>query len=775
MKFYKMSKREQILERLKSFYARNDPQRRYKTFDPMLNYAMAEGLDKLNKLLFKKYGDKIELDSFPTYDRGTVRHKVELYYLKHDPKKIDNPEDIEAIVEFVLVHGEQELDLKLFEKYSEKLSGATFEDAVDMIKLYYKKLKLIKSKDDCELLVKWGLKNSFCALNQRLIKKYGKGLGELDSKMQKKNILKQLIEFYEVYDPSQLEDENNMSKRADWTLKHGVQKLNQKLQSKYMANLNTIKKKVDPPPPNNLKDMDIFPEIPPPNVTRSVSCAETESKSISSNAQERAAEDEVRIQKLRAYANLFLAKHDTDRLYNGGVRNILHMLRTHGEQKVEDELCSEYGEGLKSIEQQYVELEKKLELFYKIYDTERLKLPLDNLIGWAIVHGEDKLNEKLMSKYDEDLEGAGLKKRLRIFYHKVGEDRSEAELTRIALYAMEKGLQKLNRRLKKKYGKSLEDVFAMDEHIIEEGSYISDRLTQATWNSKATSETFQQRANRTARQAVQSYAEKNFHEASVSMVEVNKIKEPLSSSVSECDTNLEDYPHNEESGILHQKTKKVEDIKTERQEVDSGEKLLESTFTVDDLDMRKGNRKSLKLMRQRRGSTKPLNTGGAMTSKLRRFLEHVDEYRAAKQEGSVDKENVDVVMPKEVNNEEGFSFQMSSNKNSVPVNQSAPSVLIREKKAANNLVTSLLKFYKRHDKRKANPRSIRLDVDFTLKHGKEALNAKLLRQYGESLNSLRTKNKLRVDKKKMKAIQSKRDFTVVPRESMIELDKFLKD
>lgn len=50
-----------------------------------------------------------------------------------------------------------------------------------------------------------------------------------------------------------------------------------------------------------------------------------------------------------------------------------------------------------------------------------------------------------------------------MFYRKVREPRSETELQSIANWAMRKGIHRLNKRMKKKYGMSLEDVFLQEE------------------------------------------------------------------------------------------------------------------------------------------------------------------------------------------------------------------------------------------------------------------------------------------------------------------------
>jgi hypothetical protein len=164
---------------------------------------------------------------------------------------------------------------------------------------------------------------------------------------------------------------------------------------------------------------------------------------------------------------VFYARHDPNRLLEEGVSPIIDYAIQQGEEALNVKLRKKYNEDLSVVDKQFQDVRSKLVAFYQRFDTTKLGADkakdMDTIVGWALVHGVDKLNATLMKKYDEDLDGSGLRTRLRLFYQaneKVA--KSEKDLDDIIVWTLENSVEELNKKLKKKYGKSLVDTSFAD-------------------------------------------------------------------------------------------------------------------------------------------------------------------------------------------------------------------------------------------------------------------------------------------------------------------------
>lgn len=462
--------REVLLQKLTSFFKRHDPQKlqskKNKSLQYWLNLGLAQGIDALNAALFKKYGDFIDnpasnelLNINPEADRKVIKRKVELFYLKHDPSKLEKGTDIESIVEWTILYGIHRLNSKLEEKYGARLGDVKEQAGREKIKEFYRRQGVTKSEEDCDKLLQWGMKNSFSKLNGRLIEKYGRGFGDLETEKVVTELRDKLNRFYIVFDARQLEDNLKIDQLIQWTIQHGVDMLNQRLKQEYEADLSSVPEDLPKQliPSARRRKLTVGE-----NLEQEIGVAGGRTSSVQTGAQDRVTE-------LKTFISFFYAKNDQEKLYDGGVSRLLGTLMKRGENYVNVGLRKTYKEDLKDIEVAYKNLHERLEYFYKIYDGEKLEGTIETIVGWGIVHGEQNLNDKLMKRYDDDLEGRGLKKRLRVFYEQVNETRTEVELTEIVSWTFRKGVAKLNKKMKKKYGKSLEDLFITEEHASEYG------------------------------------------------------------------------------------------------------------------------------------------------------------------------------------------------------------------------------------------------------------------------------------------------------------------
>jgi len=462
--------RDLLYKKLKNFYRKHDPNKSERDIQSAVNYGLTEGLSALNAGLLKKYGDYLDSQTdanvveHGAHDKNFLRGRLELFYFKYDPSKLDKPEDIESVLDWVLLYSVEKLNEKLLSKYGEDLYAPTAEDAQAQLKKYYSKVQVHKSDKDIAELVQWGMEYSFCLLNQSMIKKYNVGFGELDLKSLKTDLKVKLGNFYAVYDKTQLDDPDNIDHMIQWSIKYGVDKLNIKLHKKYGASLNTVL----PHPPDGQppEDAEIVEEHPEPRERVESVVSEMAAAAANMNDEEidlEVSADEENIKRLRTLAHYFYAKYDQDKLYDGGVSALVDTAILRGEEALNEKLRGKYNADLIDVEEEFDIIEEKLEMFYKLYDPERLETSIDSIIGWTIVHGEGALNDKLMLKYDDDLVSTGLKIRLRKFYRKVGERKSDIDISNIANWAFRKGIHRLNKRMKKKYGMNLEDMFYQEE------------------------------------------------------------------------------------------------------------------------------------------------------------------------------------------------------------------------------------------------------------------------------------------------------------------------
>lgn len=493
------SERDILSQRLGQFFARHDPVRLQTGIDAVVDFGLGEGMAALNAALMDRYGDYLDSGSdhaFGSGDRQIIRSRIELFYLKNDPAKLDSVGDMEAIVDWAMYNGVDQLSEKLGRKYDEGIEDVRESDVVVQLEAFYERHDKTKTEDEIRTVLTWGIVHGFTLLNQKMIEKYGEGLGSLDRAKVRLEVQSKLSDFYTSNDKSKL-DEENLEFIVDWALKNGMHSLNTRLQAKYGCNMNTIAKATMTPRSRPSLEGPLAADRgfgsgaggkAKANVAGARKSVRKSLKALASKANKAtgghngpaeqggvrmsmsAADAELAVQAdiayqeyLRKLVEVFYARHDPNRLLEEGVTPIIDFAIRAGEEALNAKLRKKYGEDLLDVHAQFQETRERLIRYYTKYDATKLEpeneKDLDTIVGWALVHGVDKLNDTLMRKYDEDLDGSGLMARLRLFYAAYEKkDKSDADLRAIVDWVFENSVDALNKKLKKKYGTSLEDT-----------------------------------------------------------------------------------------------------------------------------------------------------------------------------------------------------------------------------------------------------------------------------------------------------------------------------
>eukprot|EP00924_Labyrinthula_sp_SR-Ha-C_P001708 snap_masked-scaffold_18-processed-gene-6.48-mRNA-1 protein AED:1.00 eAED:1.00 QI:0/-1/0/0/-1/1/1/0/435 len=190
--------------------------------DALVDYALENGLESLNSMLFSTYGEKINPSKnvhvfspadavkkrrkrkkkrrrdrkAPEYSYFTLREKIVRFYEVNDPKQL---KVLDAIVQWVDNHGVRRLNKKLRKKYNRDLSsvepyvfgGASRNDTVlsskyegvpeEELTAYFKIIDTTKL-DVIHAIHLWSKEIGRDKFNETLNRRYGKDLGDfLDS------------------------------------------------------------------------------------------------------------------------------------------------------------------------------------------------------------------------------------------------------------------------------------------------------------------------------------------------------------------------------------------------------------------------------------------------------------------------------------------------------------------------------------------------------------------------------------------------------------------
>ena len=121
--------------------------------------------------------------------RDVLRKKLERFYRKYDPAKLQGDDVIEKLIDYALEKGVEALNQRLMQKYGDYLDSSTEEYLLE---------------DGCN---------------------------ERDS------LLVKIELFYVIHDPSKLTKPDDIDRILKWAISHGVEKLNAKMREKHKADL----------------------------------------------------------------------------------------------------------------------------------------------------------------------------------------------------------------------------------------------------------------------------------------------------------------------------------------------------------------------------------------------------------------------------------------------------------------------------------------------------------------------------------------------------------
>ncbi|GBG27860.1 Hypothetical Protein FCC1311_040832 [Hondaea fermentalgiana] len=473
-----MTERQALYSRLVEFFQRYDPGRLEHGIDAVVDFGLAEGLDALNAALVDRYGaylgSGVDTADFGDAERAILRSRIEMFYIKHDVAKLDSPTDIDAITDWALHNGVDVLSEKLARKFGEGVEDVFESDVLVQLEAFYEKYDPSKSEEDVRTVLTWGIVHGFTTLNQKMISKYGEGLGSMDRAKVRAEIERKLISFYEANAPEKL-DPDNLEFVVDFTLKHGIHDMNRRLQQKYGVNMNTILRRSTTKSRPASRSASLRRSLR--QSMASLRRSQRKSGSLASSAREEAeaqVEADLAYQEyLRKLVEVFYARHDPNRLLEEGVTPIIEFAIEAGEVALNEKLRAKYGQDLIDIDAEFQSVREQLVRFYARFDPTKLEPEnehqLDTVTGWALVNGLDRLNETLRRKYDDDLDGTGLRARLRLFYDAVGAKKSDKDIQTIVDWCYENSVEALNKKLKKRYGKSLEDTTFAEEPDLGQG------------------------------------------------------------------------------------------------------------------------------------------------------------------------------------------------------------------------------------------------------------------------------------------------------------------
>jgi hypothetical protein len=204
------SLREQVAAKLTMFYQKHD-RAQLADLDDLVDYALANGIDALNAGLMARYSETLDesaesvmgatyanLTATNNRSKQDLRIRVELFFAKYDPKKLDKPDDIAAIVEWGLCHGVKALNDRLKGGYNGTLDDVKVNDIEAILQAFYSVHEPAKSPQDIKALAQWAISTGAKTLNDRMKGKYGVGLMSARDELTKEYFMVLFQKFYQV-------------------------------------------------------------------------------------------------------------------------------------------------------------------------------------------------------------------------------------------------------------------------------------------------------------------------------------------------------------------------------------------------------------------------------------------------------------------------------------------------------------------------------------------------------------------------------------------------
>lgn len=673
------AERRQVRLRIAAFYAANDPQKPTQEVGDLVEWTLDNGAAELNGKLIKKYG--VSLDDYPveSFESLPLLAQLKLFYLQFDPKR--STKEIVLVENWAKMHGVQLLNAKQLTKYGENLHSLSFGNKKELrtlLEAFYERHDAKKNnKDNLSVVIDWACKNGAAKLQEKLKSRYGNGLDlsvdEIRAAPRGTPATRDRADS-NFADALSASDSRKLANQQGSHISLGS--MGSSASSPYKgARANEAVNKV---------------------IT---STATTNRSSI------RHVRNVAENEHLRTIVELFYAKHNPRKLASG-IDEIVEFAAktTDGVAELNDKMIATYGEGINSIEGQYTQLLAALEAFYKKHDPKRIKKGLEDLASWAVVHGIRALDERLAKKFGEGLVGASsdsesadmVRRRVTQFYELYEPGKDALQIEMILDWIATNSLRELNEKLKRKFGYNLDDLppFEVGEDVLDASGVVGGASTSKTASPEPSRVVLAADASSTAPNAA----------TTVVGEDLSELQRAASKSVaSESEANNDDENAVEPENLAAP----TEEEKVEAERVASVRKSIRVSVRATQQEKTGRTESDAAVAPEPLGGIPILNDARAHYATLEKEVSFADK-------GGSDGDDDDL------------SHVGEEMKNFKHISRSIIGVA--------DLPLRLHAFYLKHDPDKADDTaSMDTLMRWTLRHGVEDLNEKLLQKYGESL------------------------------------------
>lgn len=364
------SERRALKFKVFTFYGKWEPAKSVADVNDLCEWALGNGVAEFNNKLKLKYGEDLSTVSVNSYLDLSVETQLKLFYSEFDPHK-PAPE-IDNVAMFARQHGPgglAEVNMKLNHKFGENLNSLAFGGRVHMraiLQAYFAKVDPLRaSPENINVTIEYVVTNGALAL------------------------IRELMDRYHV--PLQLSVSEIAGHAHEVELDpHSAQK------PARPAVMSLMRGQVAPVTAGAGEQ-----PAPAARQVRPLSMALSNKAASSVHGQLTVSEDA----EIKGLMEVFYAKNNPEKLAAGGVDALMKFCRVYGLDAVNEKLREKYDEDLNTLKAQYESLMEALTLYYAEVDP--TKKNIEDIAAWAIVHGQMPLSERLRKRYGKPLFASG--------------------------------------------------------------------------------------------------------------------------------------------------------------------------------------------------------------------------------------------------------------------------------------------------------------------------------------------------------------------------------
>ncbi|KAH9253747.1 hypothetical protein BASA81_008365 [Batrachochytrium salamandrivorans] len=357
------SERRALKFKVFTFYGKWEPAKSVADVNDLCEWALGNGVQEFNSKLKLKYGEDLSTVSVSSYLDLPVETQLKLFYSEFDAHK--PAQEIDNVAMFARQHGHSglaEVNMKLNHKFGENLNSLAFGGRVHMraiLQAYFAKVDPLRaSPENINVTIEYVVMNGALAL------------------------IRELMDRYHV--PLQL----SVSEISGRT--HEVElDPQQALKPTRPAVMSLMRGQVAP--------INVGEQPNPVRQVRPLSMALSNKSASSVHGQLTVSEDA----EIKGLMEVFYAKNNPEKLAAGGVDALMKFCRVYGLDAVNEKLREKYDEDLNTLKAQYESLMEALTLYYGEVDPN--KKNIEDIAAWAIVHGQMPLSERLRKRYGKPL------------------------------------------------------------------------------------------------------------------------------------------------------------------------------------------------------------------------------------------------------------------------------------------------------------------------------------------------------------------------------------